>query len=79
MAIKTLDTVATVQEDGTVTLQLPADVTAGPHRIIAIIEEPEQAMASKKSLAEDFPVIPGGKWPDDVSLRREDMYGDDGR
>ena len=27
----------------------------------------------------DFPVISVGKWPDDVSLRREDLYGDDGR
>ena len=31
----------------------------------------------KKSL--DFPVISVGKWPDNLSLRREDMYGDDGR
>lgn len=27
----------------------------------------------------DFPVISVGKWPDELSLRREDMYGDDGR
>ncbi len=33
--------------------------------------------ANKESL--DFPVISVGKWPDDLSLRREDMYGDDGR
>lgn len=32
---------------------------------------------NKESL--DFPVISVGKWPDDLSLRREDMYGDDGR
>jgi len=32
---------------------------------------------SKESL--DFPVISVGKWPDNLSLRREDMYGDDGR
>ncbi len=33
--------------------------------------------ASTKAL--DFPVISVGKWPDDLSLSREDMYGDDGR
>ena len=33
--------------------------------------------ASKKSL--DFPVMSVGKWPSDLSLSREDMYGDDGR
>ncbi|MGD0959473.1 MAG: type II toxin-antitoxin system VapB family antitoxin [Methylomonas sp.] len=27
----------------------------------------------------DFPVISVGEWPDDLSLRREDLYGDDGR
>ena len=27
----------------------------------------------------DFPVISVGEWPEDLSLRREDMYGDDGR
>jgi len=34
-----------------------------------------QVTASKKAL--DFPVISVGKWPDDLSLSREDMYGDD--
>lgn len=27
----------------------------------------------------EFPVISVGKWPEDLSLRREDLYGDDGR
>jgi len=31
----------------------------------------------KESL--DFPVDDLGPWPDGLSLRREDMYGDDGR
>ncbi|VAX06574.1 hypothetical protein MNBD_GAMMA26-274 [hydrothermal vent metagenome] len=34
-------------------------------------------VTSKESL--DFPVMSVGKWPDDLSLSREDMYGDDGR
>lgn len=35
------------------------------------------ATTNKESL--DFPVISVGKWPENLSLRREDMYGDDGR
>ncbi|MES9856584.1 MAG: DUF2281 domain-containing protein [Sedimenticola sp.] len=31
----------------------------------------------KQSL--DFPVMSVGQWPSDLSLSREDMYGDDGR
>jgi len=27
----------------------------------------------------DFPVISVGRWPSDLSLHREDLYGDDGR
>jgi hypothetical protein len=27
----------------------------------------------------DFPVISVGQWPEGLSLRREDLYGDDGR
>ncbi len=27
----------------------------------------------------DFPTINVGQWPDNLSLRRENMYGDDGR
>ena len=33
--------------------------------------------ADKETL--NFPVISIGKWPENLSLRREDMYGNDGR
>ena len=38
--------------------------------------------ASKKSTEDeplDFPTMSVGKWLEDLSLRREDMYGDNGR
>ena len=37
---------------------------------------------SKKSAQHeplDFPTMSVGKWPEDLSLSREDMYGDNGR
>jgi Protein of unknown function (DUF2281) len=40
-------------------------------------EQRNQAAQGKKPL--DFPVESVGEWPTDLSLRREDMYGDDGR
>ncbi len=79
MVIKTVDTFVTVPEDRTVMLQLPPDVTTGPHRIIAITEETSEASVPMKSLADAFPVIPEAQWPEGLSLRREDMYGDEGR
>ncbi len=36
-----------------------------------------KATVSSESL--DFPVDDLGPWPEGLSLRREDMYGDDGR
>jgi hypothetical protein len=36
-----------------------------------------KAATSSESL--DFPVDDLGPWPEGLSLRREDMYGDDGR
>lgn len=37
----------------------------------------QSAASGKTSL--DFPVDDLGPWPEGLSLRREDMYGDDGR
>lgn len=41
----------------------------------------QRAQAKKKTRHEllNFPVISVGRWPGRLSLRREDMYGDDGR
>jgi hypothetical protein len=35
--------------------------------------------AATRKPAPGFPVISVGVWPEDLSLRREDLYGDDGR
>lgn len=37
----------------------------------------KKILTSKQSL--DFPVMSVGKWPNNLSLSREDMYGDYGR
>ncbi len=37
----------------------------------------KKANTSKQAL--DFPVMSVGTWPNDLSLSRENMYGDDGR
>ncbi len=42
----------------------------------------KQRTPSKKAVEHeplDFPVDDLGPWPEGLSLRREDMYGDDGR
>jgi hypothetical protein len=34
---------------------------------------------ARRILAQHLPVISVGKWPEGLSRRREDLYGDDGR
>ena len=57
---------------------LPAERIAEVEDFVDFLKQ----RASKKSAEDvplDFPTMSVGKWPADLSLRREDMYGDDGR
>ncbi len=80
--MKTIETIATVTADGKITVQLPPDIPAGEHRVVVMIDEqplPKKTETKEKRLPLDFPVIHVGSWPENLSLRREDMYGYDGR
>ena len=74
--MKTIETTAVIGEDRILRVQLPPDVTPGRRQVAVVIDRPAPAMSKK---LEDFPTIDVGPWPDGLSLRREDMYGDDGR
>lgn len=80
--MKTIQTIATVTEDGKITLQLSADIPPGEHQVVVIIDEKplqEKVQTKEKLPPLDFPVIHVDSWSENLSLRREDMYGDDGR
>ncbi len=65
-----------VAEDGTISGRAPDGVPPGEHEAaitIAPLKRP-----GKPFTMENFP-IDDGPWDDSISLRREDMYGDDGR
>lgn len=71
-----IPTIATIKPDGTLTAHLP-DVPPGRHSIIVEIETAMPAPATP--LAEWFPFHDIGIWPENSSLRRKDIYGDNGR
>ena len=73
----TIEAIATVTPEGKVTIQLPATIPPGNHKLVLVIDE--QPVTSEKPPPLDFPVIHVNSYPADLSLRREDMYGDDGR
>lgn len=75
--MRTIETTATVTNDGKMTVQVPPDIPEGEHRVVVVIEE--QPVKKEKRPPLDFPVISVGSWPENLSLRREDMYDDCGR
>jgi len=80
--MKAIATTATVTADGKITVQLPPDIPEGEHEVVVVISEkslPKKQVTQEKRPPLDFPVIHVGSWPADLSLRREDMYGDEGR
>ena len=59
---------------------LPADRVAEVEDFVDFLRErarKPKAATGREPL--DFPVDDLGPWPEGLSLRREDMYGDDGR
>ncbi|MEH2352766.1 hypothetical protein [Nostoc sp.] len=80
--MKSIETIATVSKDGKITAQLPLDIPEGEHQVVIVIDEKplsEKAESKEKRPPLNFPVHNYGPWPENLSLRREDMYGDWGR
>jgi hypothetical protein len=75
--MRTIETTATITAEGTLTVQVPPDIPPGPHHIVVWIDD-QPALPDARQ-RHDVPVLHVGAWPADLSLRREDMYGDDGR
>lgn len=73
----TIEAIATVTSDGKVTIQLPPTIVPGEHKLVLVIDEGSAVERSRPPL--DFPMIHVSNWPENLSLRREDMYDDDGR
>ncbi len=75
--MQTIETTATVGQDGILTARVPPEVPPGRHRVVLVIEE--ATAQEEQTLPFDFPVDDWRPWPEGLSLRREDMYGDWGR
>jgi hypothetical protein len=58
---------------------LPADRLAEVEDFVDFLKQRTQIKQPTQRKSLDFPVISVGKWPEDLSLRREDMYDEDGR
>lgn len=73
----TIEARAVVTEDGKLIVQVPANVTPGEHQVVVVIDEPEVAAEKHQNIT--FAAHDVGPWPENLSLRREDMYDEWGR
>jgi hypothetical protein len=73
----TITVKAVVTEDGKLTIQVPANVTPGEHHVVVVIDEPEATGEERQHIT--FATHDVGPWPENLSLRREDMYDEWGR
>jgi len=75
--MKTIEAIVNVSQDRTLTVQVPEDIPPGEHKVVIVIDETIQD--SKKKVTFDLPTHDFGSWPEGLSLRREDMYDNNGR
>jgi hypothetical protein len=75
----TIDTTAVVTADHklVVEVSLPAHIPPGQHRVLVVLEEVPTADQPQRPL--QLPLLDVKTWPENLSLRREDMYDDWGR
>lgn len=75
--MKTIQMTVNVGEDRKLTVQLPVDILPGEHAVVVVIDEPPGSRPAFSM--KDFPSHDVGPWPEGFSVRREEIYGDDGR
>lgn len=75
--MKSIETTGKVSKQGRLIVQIPPDIKPGAHRIVIVIEEETFTRGEKAPF--EFPVDHYGSWPAGLSLKREDIYSEDGR
>lgn len=75
--MKTMECSVMVDESRKATLQFPPDVPPGEHQLVVLIDE--QPTEAARNELDDLPPLSVGPWPAELSLRREDLYGNTGR
>lgn len=58
---------------------LPPERIAEVEDFVDFLKQRAQAKPHAPPAAREFPVISVGQWPEGLSLRREEIYGEDGR
>jgi hypothetical protein len=77
--VRALTATAIVHPDHTLTLQVPADIPAGAHQVVIVLQEPPSPQEQVLFMA-NWPAPHNvGLVDPNMTFRREDIYGEDGR
>ncbi len=76
--MRALSATAVVSTDHKLTVQVPSDIPSGLHQVIVVLETTQPPGPLPHSEWR-LPVHNVGLWPEGFTVRREDIYGDDGR
>ena len=72
--MRTIEATVEVDEEHRASIQLPADVPPGPHRVVLVIEGEPPVRSPLTFSAHDV-----GPWPEGFTASREQIYDDSGR
>lgn len=75
--MKSLECNVLVDQNHTALIHLPAEIAPGLHTLRIILQE-DNAVPQEES-PDTFPTIKTLQWPEELSLRRESIYDDQGR
>ena len=73
--MRMIETTAIITDEGTLTVQVPPDITPGDHHIVVIIDEQPTVQAPRPPL--QFAAYPVGLTAPERTLRREELYDDE--
>ena len=77
--MKTIETTITVLPDGSIHIPPRLDLPTGEHRAVLVVDQNGDTSKSSTRQRINIPIDDVGPWPEKLTLRREDMYDDDGR
>ncbi len=76
--MRTIETTAVVGNDRKVTVQLPPEIAPGPHQVVLVVDGPLDERPQTWTIA-DWPVHDAALVDPNFTMRREELYGDNGR
>jgi len=73
--MRMIETTAIITDEGTLTVQVPPDITPGDHHIVVIIDEQPMVPPPRPPL--QFAAYPVGLTAPERTFRREELYDDE--